>query len=196
MNLRSPADPESSLAVGYDAVFSIAMPINTDALHKKLEEKFGARSGSGYLWSRYPDGRVVCRFPYALDGTRPVQALALDDKAMIRARVNITKKNQNGERRSWPLHDKKPRREWLERRGLEHGFSVGPMAIIVEKDDINHKGKQFWIDATEFTGWLTVTDAEKFNRVLATGLSARRAWGFGLIEVLERQSPPQVTQLR
>lgn len=173
-------------AVGYDAVFIFDPETSSNGVHKILEASFGARKGSGYLWSRHADGRVVCRFPYALEGTYAVSPVSDNDRLMIRARVNITKKNRDGKRRAWPIHDKSPRRAWLERRGDEHGFSVGPMAVITERDKIDHDGRSFWLDATEFTGWVTVTNAEKFNRVLSLGLSARRAWGFGLIEIIER----------
>ena len=42
--------------------------------------------------------------------------------------------------------------------------------------------RRFTVDQTDFTGVLTVTDAEKFNAAVANGIGNKaRAFGFGLL---------------
>jgi hypothetical protein len=178
------AAPNPTDLIGYDLTLMADPGADTYTIHQVLDERLGPRSGSRYLWSRHPDGRLVVRTSYPVDGAHPVSKVCSGDKVLVRTRVNITRKTRESERRAWPLHDKRPRRAWLERRGIDHGFVPEAVGIMTSRETITRKDRSFWIDATEFCGWLIVNDADRFNRMLTGGLSARRAWGFGLVELL------------
>lgn len=76
---------------------------------------------------------------------------------------------------------------WLERKGLQHGFSVKNWGVaIVEGNEyfVNQKHKKdFLIRTLDLEGKLTVTDTELFKKALYGGIGSAKAFGCGLMLV-------------
>ncbi len=81
--------------------------------------------------------------------------------------------------------DHKARQAWLGRQGQRHGFVVvsvhcsSGLARVADQ-----AGRNFTLDATDFTGVLKVTDPKAFEQALRTGIgSTGRAFGFSLLSI-------------
>lgn len=84
-----------------------------------------------------------------------------------------------------PQGDHKVRQDWLARQGQRHGFEIvavhssSNMARVAD-----HSGRNFMVDATDFTGVLKVVDGVAFTNALCTGVgSTGRAFGFSLLSI-------------
>jgi len=77
--------------------------------------------------------------------------------------------------------------EWLERKGIQHGFHVENWNVAVGSDDeysVNANGKNnFLIRTLDFEGKLTVTDTGLFIKALFQGIGSAKAFGCGLLLV-------------
>jgi len=77
--------------------------------------------------------------------------------------------------------------EWLERKGIQHGFYVENWNVAIGRDDeysVNAKGKnKFLIRTLDFEGRLIVTDTELFMKALFGGIGSAKAFGCGLLLV-------------
>ena len=92
-------------------------------------------------------------------------------------------KKVKGKHRYFHTADWRSRHEWLKRKGELHGFEVLTVHCRAEQERINAGTRVFTVDATSFTGVLKVTDLEKFNAVLISGIgSTAKAFGFGFIQ--------------
>ena len=92
-------------------------------------------------------------------------------------------KKVKGKHRYFHTSDWRSRHEWLRRKGQQHGFEVLTVHCHAKQERINAGTRIFNVDATSFTGVLKVTDLEKFNAVLISGIgSTAKAFGFGFIQ--------------
>lgn len=73
---------------------------------------------------------------------------------------------------------------WIERKGLQHGFSVQASEITTNSKPAqhfqNHKTRGLHIPV-EFTGILTVTDPALFTSAFRKGIGSSKAFGFGML---------------
>lgn len=81
--------------------------------------------------------------------------------------------------------DHQARQVWLGKQGLRHGFEV---VAVHSTSDItrvsDQAGRDFALDATDFTGVLKVLDVAAFESALRTGVGATgRAFGFSLLSI-------------
>jgi hypothetical protein len=89
-------------------------------------------------------------------------------------------------RHIYPMRgDTKARQAWLARQAQRNGFEVvavhctGGTARVAD-----HAGRDFTLDATDFTGVLKVTDTTAFQNALCTGIgNTGRAFGFSLLSI-------------
>lgn len=81
--------------------------------------------------------------------------------------------------------DHQARKTWLARQGTRHGFEVVAAHATSEWARIaDHKGRNFTLDSTEFTGVLKVTDGNAFASALQNGVgSTGKAFGFSLLAI-------------
>jgi hypothetical protein len=81
--------------------------------------------------------------------------------------------------------DHEARQTWLRKQGLRHGFEL--VAVHCTSDTArvaDQSGRNFTLDATDFTGVLKVTDAAAFQAALRAGVgSTGKAFGFGLLSI-------------
>lgn len=84
-----------------------------------------------------------------------------------------------------PRGDHQARQVWLGKQGLRHGFEV--VAVHCTSDCArvaDDSGRNFMLDATDFTGVLKVTDSTAFQAALRTGIgSTGKAFGFSLLSI-------------
>ncbi len=77
------------------------------------------------------------------------------------------------------------RQAWLGKQGLRHGFEVVAVHCTSEFATVaDQAGRDFKLDATDFTGVLKVTDTQAFENALGAGIgSTGRAFGFSLLSI-------------
>lgn len=84
-----------------------------------------------------------------------------------------------------PRGDHAARQAWLGRQGQRHGFEV--VAVHCSSDlarVADQSGRNFTLDATDFTGVLKVTDITAFQTALRAGVgSTGKAFGFSLLSI-------------
>lgn len=98
-------------------------------------------------------------------------------------------------RRRISMNKDEDRIEWLTRKGLEAGFRLTniKVALTVENVASVAEGKinfrkeksspNLTFGSVIFEGVLQVTDAEKFQEALKTGIGTGKAYGFGLLSI-------------
>lgn len=81
--------------------------------------------------------------------------------------------------------DHESRQAWLGRQGLRHGFEV--VAVHCTSDIArvaDQSGRNFTLDATDFTGVLKVIDIVAFQTALRAGVGGTgKAFGFSLLSI-------------
>ena len=84
-----------------------------------------------------------------------------------------------------PLADWRGRKAWLEAQGVKHGFSVVGVHVEAGMQTVTtHDGRNFTIDATQFTGLLRTTNIPQFNDGLLNGIGkVGKAFGLNLLVV-------------
>lgn len=77
--------------------------------------------------------------------------------------------------------------EWLENKGVQHGFAVKNWDVIIGNDaeyEVKASDKKpFVIRTLDFAGQLEVTDSEKFKLALYRGIGSAKAFGCGLLSI-------------
>ena len=92
---------------------------------------------------------------------------------------------KNGRRLT--LMDTASQRDWLLRKGVNHGFQlVEDIPLRIEKP-VNHrfnrKGKKGLHIGVRFQGALHVTDRESFRKTFQEGIGTAKGFGFGLLMI-------------
>ncbi len=143
-----------------------------------------------------PDHRELER--YGVEGTAETKdydeflnSLEVGMKAKFRAKLNPVFSKSNGKDQRGkviPLASTESQMEYLLGRAKKHGFHLEPDEFtIVGKGTelLKHKGKRAVpVKGAEYEGVLTITDLEKFKKVLTEGLGKKRAYGCGMVTVI------------
>ena len=83
-----------------------------------------------------------------------------------------------------PLVQREALLDWLQRKADHHGFTIDPASTRTAprpRQPFIKKGAAGLHAATEFSGTLQVTDAEKFRLAALLGIGPAKAFGFGLL---------------
>jgi len=92
---------------------------------------------------------------------------------------------KNGKRLT--LMDNKSQREWLLRKGVNHGFQLAEDIPLRIEKPVNHrfdrKGKKGLHIGVRFQGALRVTDREFFRKAFQEGIGTAKGFGFGLLMI-------------
>jgi hypothetical protein len=151
------------------------------ALHRMVAE---LAQGQGVLFADQGDHLLVrTALPitdqgHALSAPAQGAVLAFELQASVAAR--------KGGKNIYPeLHDWHTRRAWLDNEGLKHGFALMAVHVTAERLRVVDKsGRQFWIDASHFSGVLKITDAALFAAALTGGIGrVGKAYGMGLLVI-------------
>jgi len=143
----------------------------------------GLADGDKVLFADCGD-HLLLRSNKALDvAQRPVRTIAADDIIGFELRACVGKKVK-GKHRYFPTADWRSRHEWLERQGELHGFVIITVHCTAQMLPVKAGDRQFTVDQTDFTGVLKVTDVERFNNAVASGIGNKaRAFGFGMLVI-------------
>ncbi|MCK9878260.1 type I-E CRISPR-associated protein Cas6/Cse3/CasE [Frankia sp. Ag45/Mut15] len=158
-----------------------------------------------------PDlSRLLVPASWAVDQPRPVshQHLRDGDRIRFQLRANPTKRSHQ-DRKRVGLNGPDAHLDWLLRHQIhDHGqaFTVDTdpytgepaVAIISEPDRPCRKGgRPFHFRSTTFSGTLTITDHNRFRRILEKGIGPAKAYGFGFLTtapLINRSGPLAVSQ--
>lgn len=92
---------------------------------------------------------------------------------------------KNGRRLT--LMDKPSQKDWLSRKGSNHGFQLAENIPIRIEKPVNHrfnrKGKKGLHIGVRFQGALHVTDREVFRKAFREGIGTAKGFGFGLLMI-------------
>lgn len=82
--------------------------------------------------------------------------------------------------------------KWLLERADKHGFRLSPDEFTVvqcqwRRFQKEHKGRPVSLLSVTYEGILEVTDVEKFRQVLIEGIGRGKAYGLGLMTVIEKR---------
>ena len=183
MKRAAPAPP----AGAPERVFPIEAGADVYAVHRALEARFGPRREAAWLWAlqRGPAGDVcILRLPAGFAPPR----LAAGERWLFRLHARVGQKDAaTGRRRSWRRGETDRRLAWLERRGAEHGFAVAAAAVEIVRERVRKPKAEFWIDCSEFSGVVEITDPERVAAAMAAGIGGGRAWGLGMLRLLGKQ---------
>lgn len=150
---------------------------------------------------------------YLVEGGREVKcidavlaAMSAGMRLRFRLVANPTKKElgsprsdgTHGPGKRVPLRGDSDILDWLIRKGVAAGFSVGadagasaravvlrPLGDLVgwRHDETHADTRRLTLRGVAFDGVLTVTDADLFREALAAGIGSGKAYGFGLLSV-------------
>jgi hypothetical protein len=83
------------------------------------------------------------------------------------------------------LNDHVFRKNWLEKQALRNGFQlVSVHSVAHAMRVVDHKGRDFTVDCTDFTGALKVIDPTVFQAALLCGVgSTGKTFGFSLLSI-------------
>ena len=140
--------------------------------------------GAAHLWR--DDGEtVVIRTDAPLDAEgSDLPSVALGELRLFKLRACVSTKVRG--RHIYPARgDHKARQAWLGQQGQRHGFEVVAAHCTSDMTRVaDQSGRDFKLDATDFTGVLKVTDAAAFCNALCAGIgSTGRAFGFSLLSI-------------
>lgn len=148
------------------------------ALHRMAA---GMTGGEKVLFADCGD-HLRLRTEKPLDVTaQPLRTVATGDIVGFELRACVGSKVK-GRHRYFHTSDWRSRHQWLDRQGERHGFTIVTVHCTARMLPVEAGARRFTVDQTDFTGVLTVTDAEKFNAAVANGIGNKaRAFGFGLL---------------
>jgi CRISPR-associated protein Cas6/Cse3/CasE subtype I-E len=150
------------------------------ALHRMAA---GLADGGKILFADCGD-HLLLRTDKPLDvDQRPVRDIRAGSIIGFELRACVGKKVK-GKHRYFPTSDWRSRHAWLEKQGERHGFSLITLHCVADMLTVKAGERQFTVDQTDFTGVLKVTDSDRFNNALATGIGNKaRAFGFGMLVI-------------
>ncbi|MCW3094556.1 MAG: CRISPR-associated protein Cse3 family [Chthonomonadaceae bacterium] len=119
-------------------------------------------------------------------GSPQIKAIDLNipvgSRLAFRLRANPTV-FQDGKRN--PLKEEDAQLQWLIRKGTVHGFRPG-MAQVTHVDVVRFctaAERAVTMQAVQYDGVLTVTDAQEFMAALEGGIGSGKGFGFGLLSI-------------
>lgn len=146
-------------------------PPDLEKLEKYGVEGSGETRDYSAFLNRLEEGMTV-RFRAKLN---PVKSLAKE-------------KDGGGRGRVVPLQSIEDQMKYLLDRSEKNGFHLDPndFTIVARGTEVlRYKGKRpVNLMGAEYEGRLTITDLEKFKKVLSQGLGRKKAYGFGMVTVI------------
>jgi hypothetical protein len=145
------------------------------ALHRLVAQY---QHGKPALWA--DEGKQVRIRP--CDGTPPSFEVGKIFGFTVKACVAYSSGNRHV---YLPLADWRGRREWLQKRAAKYGFDLVGVHVSGAMEEVQtHDGRNFTIDATEFTGLLKILDADAFNHCYMSGLGkVGKSFGLNMIVI-------------
>ena len=164
--------------------FKIPKPDARNAydLHQLVAATFKREDGRN-LFCDYGDHIRVRSAKDTLNAEQgvPVTVPAVDAIAFIELRASCYVSG-GGKKYFLKQGDWKARHTWLDKKGVQSGFSVLNVTCQSLVMKIPKPGAQFTLDCTDFAACIKVNDEEKFETALRDGIGSKgRAFGFGML---------------
>lgn len=140
--------------------------------------------GAPHLWRDNGDTLTI-RTAAALDAEgAALPEVPVGELRLFSLRASVASKVR-GRHIYPPRGDHAARQAWLGKQGLRHGFEVVAVHCTSDIARVSDpSGRNFTLDATDFTGVLKVTDADAFQAALRAGVgSTGKAFGFSLLSI-------------
>lgn len=97
---------------------------------------------------------------------------------VVRSENGVRRKNG----RRTAIYNENELKNWLERKGNDAGFIVNQVECSPPVKEVFYKkNKQGVLSKVDYSGFLTVTDEEKFRLAWINGIGPAKAFGFGLL---------------
>ena len=107
----------------------------------------------------------------------------------FRLRANPSRRDSQSRKRIG-VYDDQSRRQWMERKGKEHGFQIASEAMMIRPVSIRsfyrtvgETRQRITLNAVDFEGLLIVEDPSKFLTSLKEGIGSAKGFGFGLLSL-------------
>lgn len=181
------AAPSTMPAPASERAFLLETRADLYGLHQVLEARFGPRRETAWLWSlqRDPAGDVCI---VRLSGGFVAPALSAGEYWLFRLHARVGQKDRiTGRRGAYRRNEADRRRQWLERRGVEHGFAIVEAAVRVVREPVHKPGARFWLDRSEFSGVIEIVEPDKVAAAMTAGIGGGRAWGLGMLRLLGKR---------
>ena len=149
------------------------------AIHRMVSELC---DGCGYQFVDRGDHLIIRTEKQITRAGQSLRQVTLGDVLAFELRASVATRKA-GKNLYPDIGDWRTRRNWLEAQSDKLGFSVLAVHVSDRRLDIVAKSdRKFWIDATDFTGILKVTDTARFENTLAKGVGrVGKAFGMGML---------------
>ena len=141
-------------------------------------------NGAAHLWRDEGDTLMI-RTAAIIDATgTQLPTATAGELRLFKLRACVSSKVRG--RHVYPSPgDHRLRQAWLSRQGLKHGFQIVAAHSTSDRVRVaDQSGRDFTVDATDFTGVLKVTDPVAFDNALRVGIgSTAKAFGFSLLSI-------------
>lgn len=114
---------------------------------------------------------------------QPGQRLAFRLRANPTKRLSAGKGNK-GKRIG--LYKIEEQINWLQRKATDHGFAIHT-AMPTQQQRVDDRRQDLKFFSVQFDGILQVTDPDKFQAAIQSGIGSGKAFGFGLLSVAPAQ---------
>ena len=140
--------------------------------------------GAPHLWRDNGDSLTIRTHAHVAAAGEDLPHIGPGQVRLFKLRASVGSKTR-GHHRYARQGDHLARRQWLERQGQRCGFdllAVHSSSKLTQVQD--GVGRNFVMDATDFTGVLKVSNPEAFTQALRNGVGATgKAFGFSLLAI-------------
>ena len=125
------------------------------------------------------------------DITSLIKGIRTKSQVRFKLKANVVKRSHSDGKRVF-LSDEKEQSEWLDLKGHEFGFNVAKgndgyelLYVMPNKRIYGHKKDMtIMVDTATYEGVIRVTDANKFMQALRNGIGRGKAYGCGMLSVM------------
>ena len=137
-----------------------------------------------------PAGYVTATVRHRSDMLADLQQVQVGQRLLFGLVANVSKRD-NESRKRITVRGFAAQRDWLLRKGLDHGFALVeddtalvPLAIEAESALVgNHRNGSLLFVPVRFSGTLTVTHPQVLVQAVVQGIGSAKAYGCGLLTV-------------
>ena len=166
----------------YDHQITKPSSLNAYEIHKMVEVLF-KDTAERNLFYDHGDCVTVRSRMKTLSGKAgaPVRSVGVGDIAFAELRASCFV-SAGGKKHFLKQGDWRLRHNWLEKKGDQNGFEVLTQTCSSKWMKIPKPKAEFTLDCTDYSACIKITNLEKFNTCLETGVGSKgRAFGFGMM---------------
>lgn len=164
--------------------FQIPTPLkrNTYELHRLVAATFDGEEGRN-LFCDYGDYIRVRSSQQTLNRDRGTLVVVPRTNAIVFIELRASCYVSGGGKKYFLKQgDWRARHAWLEKKGVQNGFSVLNVTCQSQLMKVPKPNAEFTLDCTDFAACIEVEDTDKFEIALREGIGSKgRAFGFGML---------------